>query len=116
MPDGERDATLLDAWDRSTDEPELRLVDASLGDDPEWPWHVGAAVMEFVRVEPLESEIRDAMFLALSGVDGVTEVVREDREVWAVAGSPEGEALVDAAASVVDAFLDRTRAALSALG
>lgn len=91
IPEGERDEAQCDAWERSTDEPNLRFVDALLGDDPDWPWRVSAAVMEFVRVEPLKSEIRDAMLLALSRVDGVTDVVREDREVWAVAGSPQGE-------------------------
>jgi hypothetical protein len=115
VPDDERDETLLEAWERVTDEPDLRLVDANRGTDPGWPWRVGAAVMEFIRSEPLESELRDAMFLALSGVVGVTEVAREDREVWVVAGSPDGDALVHAAASVVDAYLSQTRAEYDSL-
>jgi hypothetical protein len=72
--------------------------------------------MEFIRVEPLESELRESTTAALLGVPGVDAVARQDREVWIVAGSPSGEALVRAAASVVDRYLSRTRGEYESLG
>jgi hypothetical protein len=56
------------------------------------------------------------MFLALSGVEGVSEVINDDRETWRIGGSPSGSALVRAAGSVVDAYLSRTRAAYYSRG
>ena len=112
VPDGEWDDAILEAWERDCEEPDLRHVTAIRGDDDEWPWAVSASVMEFVREDPLETELRDAMVAALTAVPLVTEVVRQDREVWIVGGSPSGEELVAATARVVDHFLDRTRAAM----
>ena len=114
VPDDECDA--LECWERDGDEPDLRLVDATRVDHYDWPWRVGAAVMEFIRVEPLESELDQAMTAALLGVLGVAAVARQDREVWTVAGSPSGEELVRAAASVVDRYLSRTRVEYESLG
>jgi hypothetical protein len=66
IPPGELDA--VEVWERRTDEPDLRGVEAVRGVDAEWPWSMGVAVMEFVRKDPLESEFRDAIFQALSSV------------------------------------------------
>ena len=99
----------LEAWQRLTEEPDVRGVEAIRLDDAEWPWIVSVWVMEFVREDPLESELRDAMLAALRRVEGAAAVAEEDREVWIVAGTPSGEALVRAAAEVVDAMADRTR-------
>src|SRR5258708_1670541 len=42
------------------------------------------------------------MAAALRAVDGVERVWEDDREVWGVSGTPSGEALVRAAAHVID--------------
>ena len=54
--------------------------------------------------------MRQRIGSALRGVDGVAEVAEEDREVWYVTGTPSGEALVRAAAQVVDDLAGRARA------
>ena len=113
LPDEEVDGE--EGWERLTDEPEIRGVEATRHDDDDWPWSVVVWVMEFVREEPLESEIRHAMIVTLWAVPDVTAVAEEDREVWIVAGSPSGEALVRAAATVVDAFVARARAHVASL-
>jgi hypothetical protein len=99
-----------EGWERLTDEPDVRGVDATRGRDPEWPWSVGVWAMESVREEPLEGDLRHAMIVVLWSVPGVTAVLDQDREVWIVSGEPTGEALVRAAANVVDAFAERIRA------
>jgi hypothetical protein len=107
IPDDDVDGA--EGSERLTDEPEIRGVGAMRHEDDEWPWSVDSWVMQFVREEPLESEIRHAMIATLWAVPGVTAVAEEDREVWIVAGNPSGEALVRAAARVADAFADRAR-------
>jgi len=114
LPDEEVDGA--EGWERLTDEPEVRGVEATRHDvDNEWTWSVWVWVMEFIREDPLESEIRDAILAALFAVRRVTAVAEEDREVWIVAGEPSGEALVRAAADVVDAFADRARADIATI-
>ena len=114
LPDEEVDGA--EGWERLTDEPEVRGVEATRHDvDNEWTWSVGVWVMEFIREDPLESEIRDAILAALFAVRRVTAVAEEDREVWIVAGEPSGEALVRAAADVVDTFADRARADIATI-
>lgn len=98
-----------EGWTRETDEPDVRNVEAYRYEDS---WQVTVWVAEFVRDEPLESEFRGAIDAALKGVEGVTSVEEEDREVWAVAGKPSGRELVVAAASVVDGMADRLRPAV----
>src|SRR5262249_27292298 len=51
-------------------------------------WSVMVSVMEFVRDDPLESELRSRIAANLGAVPGVTSVQEEDREVWIVDGSP----------------------------
>jgi hypothetical protein len=101
--DGEED------WERLTDEPDVRGVEATRGRDPEWPWSVGVYAMESVRDELLEGDVRHAMIVELWSVPGVTGVLDQDREVWIVGGEPSGDDLLGAAAKVVDAFADRIR-------
>lgn len=72
--------------------------------EPDWPWRFTFAALEFVRSEPLESDLRGALWTALEQVPGVTDVVSEDREVVLVAGSPAGLALITAATQVIDRF------------
>jgi hypothetical protein len=104
VPDDEADGD--EAWIRETDEPELLNVEACRSGDG---WQVIVWVAEFLREDPLEAEFRAAMDAALRGVAGVTDVQEEDRELWAVDGQPAGDALLRAAADVVDALADRAR-------
>jgi hypothetical protein len=67
------------------------------------------SLAEFVRKEPIESEMRRAIDAALRAVPGVSGVEEADREVWAVHGTPTGEALVLAAGDVVDRLAGRVR-------
>ena len=105
----------LEEWGRVTEEPELLGVGAVRMDDDEWPWQVQVSVMEFIRDEPLESELETAISRALAAVPGVVEAAHEDRETWIIKGKADGPSLVRAAAAVVDGFSARTRKALDDL-
>jgi hypothetical protein len=109
------DDETLEEWSRVTDEPELLGVGAVRTPDDDWPWQVQVAVMEFVRTEPLESELEAAVSRALAAVPGVVEAAHEDRETWIIKGKADGPSLVRAAAAVVDGFSARTRKALDDL-
>src|SRR5690349_8161817 len=106
-PDGSRGD---ERWNRLTDDPGIGGVEVirSMTNGP-WQWSVTVWVMEFIREDPLESEIREAMAAELRAVPGVARVSEEDREVWIVDGSPSGENLTQAAAKVVDRFAQRSR-------
>jgi hypothetical protein len=110
LPDDEVDGD--EGWIRETEEPDLRNLEASRCDGH---WQVGVSVAEFLREEPLESELRNGVASAISAVAGVVEVEEEDREVWRVEGTASGEELLRAAASVVDALADRARGHLEDL-
>lgn len=77
------DTELAEEWVRETDEPGLRAVSACKFRDGQW-WRVSIWVMEFIRSDPLESELRRHIADALRSVSGITSVVEEDREVWLV--------------------------------
>lgn len=108
------DSEIGEEWLRRTDEPDLRAVSAARVDRI-GGWQVSVWVMEFVRSDPLESELRQRIGNALQAVSGVTSADSQDREVWVVTGTPSGQALVEAAAHVVDDLSDRTRAYLNSL-
>jgi hypothetical protein len=100
-------------WSRETDTPhvrELHGVEAAKWREPRDLWRVTVWVMEFVREEPLEGELRARIAAALRAVPGVTKVLEADREAWDVHGEPSGAALVSAVGAVVDGFASRTRA------
>jgi hypothetical protein len=78
-----------EAWERVTGEPDLRGVGADRIDFA-GGWNVTVAVMEFVREDPLESELRRRIAAALLSVDGVETAEEMDREVWFVTGTPPG--------------------------
>ena len=80
-------------------------------DGGKWPWRVSVWAMEHVRDVPLEARLRKRIAAALGRVKGVTKAVEEDREVWAIQGSPSGDSLVAAVAGVVDELADDIRAA-----
>ena len=117
IPDDEiMDDEFAEAWSRLTDEPEVRGVNAERWrDEDTWPWQLTVWAMEFVRDDPLESEIRTAVAAAIRSVAGVNDVQEEDREVWVIEGSPNGGALVDAVAEVIDGFAPRIRAYMPTL-
>jgi hypothetical protein len=71
------------------------------------------AVAEFLRDDPLDADFR-RMGAALRSVAGAESVWEEDREVWGVIGTPSGEALVRAAAGVVDRLAPRRELAARA--
>jgi hypothetical protein len=98
-----------ESWQRVADERDVRGVGASRFDDA-GGWNVTVAVMEFVREEPLEGELRRRVAAALQSVEGVEAVEEMDREVWFVTGVPAGKALVRAVAAVVDDLAGQTRA------
>ncbi|QKV71508.1 MULTISPECIES: hypothetical protein [Streptomyces] len=108
------DSTIAEEWERTADERRLSAASASKHREGSW-WWVNVPLMEFVRTDPLASELRDRIAEALSNVRGVTSVEEEEREVWFVAGTPTGETLVEAVAHVLDDMSDRTRAVLDAL-
>lgn len=111
VPAPDLDEHCAESWGRSTDDPDIYGVEASLITLGEQPyWSVGVAVAEFLRDDPLETELRQQMAAALGSVDGVGSVWEEDREVWGVTGTPSGEALVRAASGVVDHLAPRARA------
>ncbi|MGE5288083.1 MAG: hypothetical protein ACM3ML_12965 [Micromonosporaceae bacterium] len=112
----ESDPEVREAWQRFCDDPDVRGVSATWFSHGGWSgWQVVVAVAEFLREDPLEGELRERMAAALGGVDGAREVAEDDREVWLVTGGPSGEALVRAAAGVVDGLADRARAYLDAV-
>ena len=116
------DHEILEEWLRETDEPEARAVGACKVTNwqeevPDWPkggdgWMVDVWAMEFVRSDPLESELRERIMDALRGVSGVTHVAEHDRESWFLTGTTSGEALVSAAAQIVDDLADQIRRAM----
>ena len=67
---------------------------------------------KFVRSDPLESELRVRIMNELRAVSGVTHVAEHDRESWFLTGTTSGEALVVAAAQIVDGLADEIRRAM----
>lgn len=72
-------------------------------------WQVAIWAMEYVRSDPLETELRRGIVRALQAVKGVSAAEEQDREQWFVTGAPAGRDLVDAAARVVDELADQIR-------
>ena len=106
----EWDESLAEVWERETsEEPYLLGVNAVTGH--RHGWQVNWAAGEYFREDSLGVELRQRFHTALRAVPGVTSVEELRWETWEVSGSPSGEALCRAAASVVDEFADRMRAA-----
>lgn len=101
------DEELLEQWTR-TDPGELSSVEALLPDDH--PWQLILGMAEFVRVDPLETRMSEAVYDALLAVPGVTRVAREDTEVWLAWGTPDGGDLVRAAAAAIDPLVPEVEA------
>lgn len=107
----------IEAWEREVEgrDQDVLGVTANKSTAARWPWRVIVQVLEFVREEPLESDLARLITAALAGVDGVTQVKRDDREAWIVDGTPEGYELVEAVSIVVDGLARQTRAHIDAL-
>ena len=108
------DDEILEEWIRVTDDEDILGVSATRIAG-EWPWSVSVSVAEFIRTDPLESELQQSIKNALTGVPGVTAVAHEDREVWIVQGSPKGKDLVRACSVALDRLSGATRKAVDEL-
>lgn len=103
-----------EAWERVTDDPDVRGIEAVRIDEI-GGWQVTVAAMEFVRDDPLETQMRLRMAAALRAVEGVVTADEEDREVWLVTGTAPGTELIETAARVVDELAGEIRAAMRGL-
>lgn len=100
------DDEIAEEYVRRTDQPDFRGVDVyRIASLDRWQWQVALGIDEFAP-DRIEAELNERMPPALLAVPGVTEVVRESREVWLVSGTPSGEDLARAASRVVDDLAD----------
>ena len=99
------DPDITEAWQRLSDEPDIRGVEAARWDDGQWQVTIWA--QEFFRSGPLGVELRQRLVSALEAVEGVTSVEEWDNDSWCVEGAPSGEELTWVATSVVDNMADR---------
>ena len=109
VPQYERDEEVLEAWERTTSDPEVAGVYAAKLSETGWSWQVIFSILEFVRQQPLLGELVASIEDELSAVEGVIQVAWEDQEVYVVQGAPSGADLVRAGARAVDSLGDRLR-------
>ena len=69
------DEEILEQWVRVTDDEEIHGVCATRSANEGWPWQVSIYVAEFIRDEPLQSELHEAVSFALSEAPGVAEAI-----------------------------------------
>lgn len=105
------EADVDEAWQRLTDEPDIRDVE-SWTDSEVDSWVVEVNAQEFFRQDPLGIELRRQIQVALQAVAGVTDAREHDNESCFVRGNPSGQALTKAAADVLDDLADRLRAGM----
>jgi hypothetical protein len=103
-----------EAWERLTGDPDVRGIEVARIEEI-GGWQVTVGAMEFIRDDPLETEIRRRMANALRAVKGVVTADEEDREVWYVTGVASGKELTEVAAQVVDELAGEIRAAMRGL-
>lgn len=94
------------SWLRSADDP-ARGVEVNLFADGTLTVFVSAA--EFIRADPLESELRSAVDEAVRIVPGVDDVYEEDRELWVITGTPDPEQVLQSVGEAVDRLEPRIR-------
>lgn len=94
------DDAIIEEWTRVIKNEDILGVSASKYADGDW--HVFINVAEFIREEPLESKLHQRITDSLAGIDGVVEVIHEDREVWLVRGDVTGEALVRSSSAALN--------------
>jgi hypothetical protein len=103
------DDEILEEWERVTDEPDVLGVEVARTKQARWTWQVFIHAAEFVRGGTAEARLEKAVTAALRGVPGVKAVIREDREVWRLEGTPKGEEVVRACATAIDALAPEIR-------
>lgn len=109
------DSTVLEEWQRVTDDPDLRGVNAARSKQAKWNWRVTVNAAEFARKAPWEERLQNGLLAALKRVKGVRSVAHEDREVWLVEGETSGEDLIRACSAVVDDLAGELRKQLKSL-
>ena len=110
-----KDEEVLEEWVRVTDEEHILGVCAIRFTNSEWPWQVSIYVAEYIRTEPLQSELQVAITNALNEIPGVEKAIQEDREVWVVQGNVSGDSLIRASAIALDHLAEAMRAAYATL-
>jgi hypothetical protein len=104
--------SVSDYWERvRADERYLLGVEVASGEglpDP-FDWLVTIWAREYFRDDPLGLELQQRLESALLAVPGVTSAENASWETWYVTGKTSGEALCQAAATVVDELADRMR-------
>jgi hypothetical protein len=108
--EGDDELGIDEAWKRVTD----RFVQGARAERIGDHWLVTVDVMQCIREDPLEGELRRRIDAALRSVKDATAVEEEDRETWVVGGSPSGAALVRAVAQVADDLGGQVDEALAA--
>jgi len=96
------DSSILEEWTRVTDNEDVLGVSASKSTESNGEWQVFINVAEFIREEPLESKLYKRITESLTKIDGVVEVIHEDREVWLVRGDVTGEKLVRSSSAALN--------------
>jgi len=113
------DQEISDYWERvPADERYLLGVDVISGERfPEEPfdWLVSISAREYFRDDPLGQDLQQRLESAMLAVPGVTSAENASWETWYVTGNASGEALCQAAATVVDELADRMRAEYNAM-
>jgi hypothetical protein len=109
------DSSILEEWTRVTDNEDVLGASASKSAENKSEWQVFINVAEFVREEPLESKLHQRITDSLRSIDGVVEVIHEDREVWLVRGNVSGESLVRSSATVLNELHKELAAAVENL-
>lgn len=109
------DEAVVEQWVAVTDEQDLFGIDVSRMDEQAWPWAVTVNAAEFIRNEPLQGRLFDAIAAALEKAPGVARAVQEDRERWPVQGQAAGDALVIACAAVLERLEPDLRSAYDAM-
>jgi hypothetical protein len=107
------DSSIQEEWIRVTEEQDLLGVGASKFDSN--TWRVFVNVAEFIREEPLQSDLFERITEALAKTDGVETAYQEDREVWIVQGDVTGESLIQSCAVALNELEPNIRAAIDAL-
>jgi hypothetical protein len=110
-----KDSGISEEWVRVTDVGDILGVGATRSSSCEQLWQVWIAVAEFIRSEPLQSELQVAITNALNEIPGVTEATQVDREVWEVQGDVSARSLIVASAIALDSLAEALRAAYAAL-
>jgi len=108
------DEEILEEWVNVTENEEILGVSATRSKS-EWSWTVSIYAAEYIREEPLESELYESINKALTTVPGVAAIDHEDREVWIIKGNPKGEDLVKACVNALYKHLEAMQQTLNNL-